>query len=166
MVDQIDQFNLKQGGYMRTVTPFPLPIFSLSKAGFSTSKVEMILEAVTPNFGANFDRYEMVVRFVDNTISNGNSSKTDRPLRVLNVSEYTKDPTTGYPRFQLVITGQQMLTTLGLSLNDITATDRFEIRCKMFLKDGTFHDATNSSGDILGGAFYSSPFLYRAAVAN
>jgi hypothetical protein len=34
MVERLDEFSFEQGGYMRTVTPFPIPIFSVkSKHG-------------------------------------------------------------------------------------------------------------------------------------
>jgi len=55
---------------------------------------------------------------------------------------------------------------LKLTADQIATGDRFEIRAKMKLKDGKVFDAANSSGDIVGGAFYSSPFLYRANVVN
>jgi hypothetical protein len=166
MVDQIDPFNLRQGGYMRTVTPFPMPIFQVSKARMDSTQLDMVLEAVTPNFGANFDNYALVIRFVDNSLTNGNNSKPDAPLRTLRASDFTKDPTTGYPRFRLIVTGRQMLTASGLTVDQTTDLDQFQIRAKMTLTDGSVFDASNSSADVLGGAFYSSPFLYRANVVN
>jgi hypothetical protein len=166
MIERFDEFSLEKGGYMRTVTPFPIPIFSVSKANMSGTKMEMVLEAVTADLGANFDSYEMVIRFLDNTPANGSNAKTDVALKTLTSSNFTKDPTTGYPRTTLTVTGKEMQDALKLTIDQIAAGDRFEIRAKMKLKDGKVFDASNSSGDILGGAFYSSPFLYRVNVAN
>jgi hypothetical protein len=59
-----------------------------------------------------------------------------------------------------------MQDALKLTADQIATGDRFEIRAKMKLKDGKVFDAANSIGDIVGGAFYSSPFLYRANVVN
>lgn len=167
MVKPIDPFNLQQGGYMRTVTPFPIPIFSVSRANMSGTNMTMVLEAVTPDLGAQFDTYELVIRFVDNTPANGsNSITTDAPLMVLKAADYKKDPTTGYPRFTLTVTGKQMQDALRLTDAQIGTGDQFQIRGKMKLLNGMVFDATNSSGDIVGGAFYSSPFLYRINTAN
>ena len=163
---RLDEFSFEQGGYMRTVTPFPIPIFSVSKANMAGTNMTMVLEAVTPNAGANFDTYEMVIRFLDNTPANGSNARTDVALKTLNASNYAKDPGTGYPRTTLVVTGKEMQDALKLTADQIAAGDRFEIRAKMKLKDGKVFDASNSSGDIVGGAFYSSPFLYRANVVN
>lgn len=167
MVEPIDPFSLKQGGYMRTVTPFPIPIFSVSRANMSGTRMQMVLEAVTPNFGANFDTYELVIRFVDNTPTNGsNSITTDAPLLILRSTDYKKDTLSGYPRTTLTVTGKQMQDALKLTDAQIATGDQFQIRGKMKLLNGMVFDATNSSGDIVGGAFYSSPFLYRANVID
>ena len=39
MVDKLDDFNLDQGGYMRTVTPYPVAAatFSVSKANMAAT---------------------------------------------------------------------------------------------------------------------------------
>jgi len=166
MVERLDEFSFEQGGYMRTVTPFPIPIFSVSKANMAGTNMTMVLEAVTPNAGANFDTYEMVIRFLDNTPANGSNAKTDVALKTLSASNFAKDAGTGYPRTTLVVTGKEMQDALKLTADQIATGDRFEIRAKMKLKDGKVFDAANSSGDIVGGAFYSSPFLYRANIVN
>ncbi|MBM3158370.1 MAG: hypothetical protein FJZ69_01215 [Bacteroidetes bacterium] len=166
MIEPIDPFNLQQGGYMRTVTPFPIPIFTVRVAGMGTTQMEQVLEAVTPNSGANFDSYEMVIRFLDNTPANGNNPKPDAPLRILRSTDFTKDAVTGYPRFRLIVTGSQMLAASGLTIVQVASGDRFEVRAKMKLKDGSVFDASNTSVNITGGAFYSSPFFYRVNVAN
>ena len=172
MIERIDEFSLEKGGYMRTVVPVPVPQFSVSKANLAGTKMEMVLEAVTDKLGAEFDTYEMVIRFVDNTPANGSNSRSDVALRTLSANDFKADPQTGYPRFTLSVTGKDMADALKLTGDQIAAgataatTDRFEIRAKMKLKNGKVFDASNSSGDILGGAFYNSPFFYRANVVN
>jgi len=90
MVERLDEFSFEQGGYMRTVTPFPIPIFSVSKANMAGTNMTMVLEAVTPNAGANFDTYEMVIRFLDNTPANGSNARTVVALKTLNASNHVK----------------------------------------------------------------------------
>lgn len=168
MVDKLDSLNLEQGGYMRTVTPYPVAAttFSVSKANMAGTKMEAVLEAVTPDKGALFSSYDLTVKFVDATPANGNKSTSDVTLRSIPASAYTKDATTGYPRHTLVITGADVLTATKLTAADISSGDRFEISATMKLTNGKAFNAANTGPDITGGAFYSSPFFYRLNVGN
>ncbi len=168
MVDKLDDFNLDQGGYMRTVTPYPVAAatFSVSKANMAGTKMEAVLEAVTLEKGALFSSYDLAVKFVDATPANGNKSTSEVVLRSIPASAYTKDATTGYPRHTLVVTGADVLTATKLTAADISSGDRFEITATMKLTNGKAFNAANTALDITGGAFYSSPFFYRLNVAN
>jgi hypothetical protein len=164
IVERFDEFNFEKGGYMRQVTPFPVAAFTVSKANMAGTKIEFVAEAVTPESGALFASYDLVVRFVDRT--GGTSSKADVALKSIPASAYAKDPTTGYPRATITITGKEMQDKLGLADADINATDRFEVRGTMRLTNGKAFNAANTGVNITGGAFYSSPFLHTANVAN
>lgn len=168
MVEKLDDFNLEQGGYMRTVTPYPVAAttFNVSKANMAGTKMEAVLEAVTLDKGALFSSYDLTVKFVDATPANGNKSTSDVTLRSIPASAYTKDATTGYPRHTLVITGADVLTATKLTAADISSGDRFEISATMKLTNGKAFNAANTGPDITGGAFYSSPFFYRLNVGN
>ncbi|MCP1383473.1 hypothetical protein [Runella salmonicolor] len=168
MVEKLDDFNLEQGGYMRTVTPYPVAAatFSVSKANMAGTKMEAVLEAVTPDKGALFSSYDLTVKFVDATPANGNKSTSDVTLRSIPASSYTKDATTGYPRHTLVITGADVLTATKLTAADVSTGDRFEISATMKLTNGKSFNAANTGLNITGGAFYSSPFFYRLNVVN
>lgn len=166
IVERFDEFNFEQGGYMRQVTPFPVGNFTISKANVAGTKIEFLAEAVTPNSGALFASYDLVVRFVDRTAANGNSSKTDVALKSIPASAYAKDPTTGYPRATITITGKEMQDKLGLTDANISETDRFEVRGTMKLTNGKAYNAANTGVNITGGAFYSSPFLHVGVVGK
>lgn len=169
MIERFDEFNFEQGGYMRVITPsapFPTVNFTLSKANLTGTKIEFVAEAVTPNAGANFASYDLVVRFVDRTAANGNNSKADVALKSYPASAYAKDPTTGYPRATISITGKEMQDKLGLTDAQISETDRFEVRGTMKLVDGRSFNASNTGVNITGGAFYSSPFLHVGVVGK
>lgn len=170
MIERFDEFSFEHGAYMRTVRGNGASVisttFSVSKANMTGTKMEQVLEAVTPNFGANFDRYEMTIAFVDATPANGNNSKPAQAFRTLASNQFTPDGQTKYPRFTLSVTGKEMMDALGLTVDQITAGDRFEFSARMFLKDGRVFDRTNTGANITGGAFYNSPFFYRANIAN
>jgi len=168
MVDKLDDFNLEQGGYMRTVTPYPVATatFSVSKANMAGTKMEAVLEAVTPDKGALFSSYDLTVKFIDATPANGNKSTSEVVLRSIPASAYTKDATTGYPRHTLVVTGADVLTATKLTAADVSSGDRFEINATMKLTNGKAFTAANTGLNITGGAFYSSPFFYRLNVGN
>ena len=162
MVEKLDDFGLDQGGYMRIVTPFPVttPTFKVSKANMAGTKAEMVNEAVTPEKGGRFANYDLEMRFV------GSTTTDFKAFRSIPASAYTKDPTTGYPRHTLTITGADALTTMGLDTSKIVKGNKFEIRATMKLTDGKAFNALNTGVNITGGAFYSSPFFYTLNVID
>ncbi|GAB2767639.1 hypothetical protein GCM10027275_07580 [Rhabdobacter roseus] len=168
MVDRIDEFNLEQGGYVRTVTPYPVvaSTFSVSKANMSGTKMELVAEAVTPNKGALFASYDLSIRFVDATPANGTKTTSVVPLKSIAASAFAKDAQTGYPRATLAVTGKEALDAVKLSDADISSGDRFELTAVMRLTDGRSFSVVNTGVNITGGAFYSSPFFYRINILN
>lgn len=165
MIDKLDDFNLPHGGYMRTVTPYPVgnATWNVSKANMAGTKMEAVLEAVTPNAGANFATYELVVRHVG---SNNAVLKADAPLKTLQASQFAKDAQTGYPRFTLSVTGKEAQDALKLTDDEVIVGSRFEVRATMVLTDGKRFNAANTGVNITGGAFYSSPFFYRVNIVQ
>ncbi len=166
MIDKLDDFNLEQGGYMRTVTPYPVvaATFSVSKANMAGTKMEIVAEAVTPNAGALFASYDLSIKFVDATPANGTTASVVVPLRSIPASAYAKDAITGYPRATIAVTGADALTATKLTAADVSVGDRFEITAVMRLTNGKSFTAANTGVNITGGAFYSSPFFYRLNV--
>ena len=162
MVDKLDDFNLDQGGYMRIVTPFPVltSTFTVSKKNMAGTKAEMVNEAVTLEKGGRFANYDLEMRFV------GSTTTDYKAFRSIPSSAYSKDPTTGYPRHTLTITGADALTTMGLDTSKIAKGNKFEIRATMKLTDGKAFNAHNTGANITGGAFYSSPFFYTLNVVD
>ena len=166
IVEQINLETLENGGYVRTVTPYPVAAttFNYSLANMSGTKMEFLAEAVTPNKGANFASYDFTVTFIDRTPANGTKTGTAQPLKSVTASAFTKDATTGYPRATISITGAEALTASKVAATDVSVGDTFDIVGRMTLKDGKIFTATNTGLNITGGAFYSSPFFYRVNV--
>lgn len=161
MIDKIDEFNLESGGYMRTVTPYPVAAatFKVSKANMSGTKMEAILEAVTQNSGAEFASYELVVRFIG---ANSVVVKPDVALKTIQASSYAKDAASGYPRYTLNITGKEIQDALGLSSQDLNGGTYFEVRGTMVLTDGKRFNMSNTGANITStSGFFGSPFYYR-----
>ena len=156
IVEKFDEIHLPTGGYMRIVTPYPVtdPTFNVSKKNMSGTKAEMVNEAVTPDKGSGLATYDLEIRFI------GATTSAYVPLRSIAASAYAKDATTGYPRHTLVITGAEALAATKLDTSLIKTGQKFEIRATMKLSDGKSFNAANTSVNITGGAFYSSPFRY------
>ncbi len=165
IVERIDEFNLEQGGYMRIVTPYPVttPTFKVSKKNMGGTKAEMVNEAVTLEKGAFFSSYDLEIRFNGGTTATTTAYKT---FRSIPASSYAKDPTTGYPRHTLVITGAEALTAMALDTAAIKTGNKFEFRATMKLSNGKSFNADNTGVNITGGAFYSSPFFYTLNVID
>ena len=168
MVEPIDLENLEQGGYIRTISPLSgtsaIRNFNVSKANMAGTKMEIVAEAVTPDKGALFASYDLVVKFVDLTPANGNKSTTNVALKSFPASAFTKDATTGYPRATLTITGAEALAATKVAAADVSVGDRFDVTGTMKLTNGKSFTDTNTSSNITGGDFYASPFAYRLNV--
>lgn len=168
MVKHMEASDFENGGYMRTVTPYPVATstFSVSKANMSGTKMELVAEAVTPSQGGMLASYDLTIRFVDATPANGTATTTAVALKSLAASAFTKDATTGYPRTTITVTGAEALTATKVDAAAISAGDRFEVNGTMKLTNGKSFSAANTGANITGGAFFSSPFIYRINVVN
>ncbi|MFY7910476.1 MAG: hypothetical protein ACOVO2_13010 [Emticicia sp.] len=170
MIEPIDLENLEQGGYIRTISPLSgtsaVRNFNVSKANMAGTKMEIVAEAVTPDKGALFASYDLVVKFVDLTPANGNKSTTDAALKSIPASAFTKDATTGYPRGTIAVTGAEALAATKVAAADVSVGDRFDITGTMKLTNGKSFTASNTGANITGGDFYASPFAYRLIVVQ
>ena len=166
MIEPIDLNALETGGYIRTVSPYPVSSssFTYKVSAIATSKMEFLAEAVTPNFGALFSSYDLVIKFVDATPANGIKTTAQLTLKSIAASSFTKDPTSGYPRATIAITAAEALAATKLTASDISVGDSFEITGTMKLTNGKSYTNTNTGPNITGGAFYSSPFFYKVNV--
>lgn len=169
MIGRIDAAEMENGGYVRTVTPYPVlsSTFFFNKAALSNTAMSFVAEAITANQGSFFSSYELTVGFVDNTRSQGsNASVNPLALKSIAASAFAKNDTTGYPRAVISVTAAEALSTLKLPADSVNVGDYFEIRGTMKLTTGQSFNATNTGVNITGGAFYSSPFYYRVNVIS
>ncbi len=153
---------------MRIIEPNPFGngTAKVSLANVAGTRLEVLHEAATPNLGAQFSSYDLVIRFVDKSADKGMNNVADKVLCSIAAFTFTKDPQTNYPRATMTITGQEALAASGLALDKLAVGDYFEVRETMKLTDGRTFSGDNTGSNILGGAFYSSPFLYRINVVK
>ena len=161
IVTPIDIFSLEQGGYMRIITGSCMNLAGVvSRKNMTGTNLTMIHEAVTPEKGARFTAYDVEIRHV------GTTSTAWKALRTINASDYKPDATTGYPRHTFVVTGAEALASTALDTSKVLKGSKFELRGTMKLSDGKTFNNTNTSANILGGAFYCSPFTYTMNVID
>ncbi|NHM06523.1 hypothetical protein G4D82_04760 [Flavobacterium sp. CYK-4] len=68
----------------------------------------------------------------------------------------------GYPRGDFNVSLTEVLTALGMSAGEYTASDKFNLRFEAVTRDGRSFSATNASATVTGGSYLSSPFQYSA----
>jgi len=150
-----DKINNTNGAYMRVIST---PSGSFDPFNVLTSKYEVVLEAVDAQRGKLLDKYTYTVTFNDNTPGNGTIETTPVLIKTVNASAFTVDAKSGYPRTTVTITAPEVLTALGMTAANVLPLDEFIFSQEMFLTDGRKYNVNNTSADVVGGAFFNSPF--------
>lgn len=163
----LDALNAANGAYLRQI--------SISSGTFTynsvdeffdvaNSKFEITLEAFDKDNGGYFSEVNFYVSFKDNNDENGTISKPEVKVKTIPASAFSKDATSGLPRAKILITAQEALTALGIASGDVLGADAFVFRQDIVLPDGKVFTSTNTSGDVAGGAFYTTPFMNTVSV--
>ncbi|MDC6366573.1 MULTISPECIES: hypothetical protein [Flavobacteriaceae] len=108
--------------------------------------------------GALTDRIEITASFVDN---NGTDQSVSGSA-LATITEFGE--TDGLPSFDYSITLDDVLTATGISLDDILPGDQFIIDMELFLTDGRSFKNSDTTGNVSGGSFFSSPYQYTFTV--
>ncbi|MEX0769085.1 MAG: hypothetical protein WD035_00010 [Balneolaceae bacterium] len=87
--------------------------------------------------------------------------ETDQPFFSVPASEFSEDPETGTPKATISVPLTDLLSTLGLSRDEVGVEDRFDIRWELHLTDGRNFTQGDANPAVEGGGFYSSPFFAR-----
>lgn len=151
--------DVTSGAALRTV--------SLSNPGFTTgdasAKIQMTLEVQDPNNGQDTDKIDVYVTFLDKTPSNGNNPKSEVLLKSIPSSAFVAGKRE-LPYTDLTITIAEFKAKFGLTDAQFTGGDQFVVRLAQVLKDGRVFTRANSNSNIVGGAYFSSPFQYTVDV--
>lgn len=158
VVDDVTD-NTTRGAILRTVnvTSNELPI------GVAEGFFGVELEVQDSEMGGLVQSVDVFANFRDETPDNGKGATTPESL----VESVPKSAFTtgefGLPRFSYEVTLPTLLSTTGVSEDDIDGGDQFRVRFELVLTDGRTFSFDQNSGT-LTGSYFSSPFLYSATI--
>jgi hypothetical protein len=151
--------DVTSGAALRTVQ-IASPAIAL---GDPTGKFEVKLEVQDAQNGAATDKIDVYASFKDNNIADGNNTKVEKIIKSIPSTSFVAG-TRELPFANVVVTTAELKTTLGLTDSQFTGGDQFVIRLAQVLKDGRVFTRANSNSNVVGGAYFSSPFQYNANV--
>ncbi|MDC6352638.1 hypothetical protein PP178_13835 [Zeaxanthinibacter sp. PT1] len=105
---------------------------------------------------------EVYVGYRDNTAGGTDNDKAQVLAATLPASSFSTGDR-GLPVISYTISGDEMLSALGLPSSEVEGGDQFEIRFEAVLTDGRRFSFADNSGTITG-SYFNSPFLYTANV--
>lgn len=158
------------GAYLRTIsrTSTTFNFFDLSNGKF-----DITVEAVDAEDGKTVESVEVRVRHRRLVAGVGNvfipaagagGAVNDVSVKTLTAADFKPNDQSRFLRANIQVTATEILTKLGVTAAQINGGDAFEIRLTLRDKKGRVFNDVNASGDVKGGAFFSSPFLYPVSV--
>ncbi len=120
----------------------------------------VILEEQDQEGGKLLAFVEVYAGYRDNT--GGENDRDQILIDEIPASEFTTGEF-GLPRTEYSITGDELLSALSLTGDQVEGGDQFEIRFELVLTTGQRFSFDDNTGT-LTGSFFSSPFLYTANV--
>lgn len=156
-----DKINNSNGAFVRIIST---PSGSFDPNNVAGSEYRTVIEVSDAKKGDLLDNVKFFVTFEDNTPGNGEIETEVTIVKTVPAASFAKDATSGLPRATVTITANEVLTALGMSASDVLALDGFDFSMEVELTTGQVFNADNTSGDVLGGAFYGSPFAYKLLV--
>lgn len=160
LVDNVEA-EVQRGAILRTISNNPnVFLFNDPESPWTA-----ILEYQDVEDGALLQSVDVSVGLVDMTADNGTTSVPAAALTSLPASAFSLGEF-GLPRTTLSVTYNEALTALGLSLDPavVAPGDQIRLDFTLNLTDGRTITATDLSGTVSGGSFFSSPLTYRANI--
>lgn len=154
-VSVVVQDTVTSGAVLRTLSQTgSLDLFDLA------SPVFFSIQEQDAEGGALLDRVEITGTFDDN---NGtDDSVSGVALTTIAASDF--GTTEGLPSFEYTITFGELLTALGLDVTQVLPGDQFVVDMELFLTDGRSFKNSDTTGNVSGGSFFSSPYRYTEVV--
>ncbi|WP_310378415.1 hypothetical protein [Flavobacterium sp.] len=90
----------------------------------------------------------------------GGVNKTEKFLKSYAASTFVAGPNDGYLRGDVTASLAEVLTALGLTTGQYTASDKMRIRLELILTDGRKFTLSDGSPTITGGSYFRSPYQY------
>ena len=138
-----------KGAYVKLLSESPreLDLANLGTAAYSYSA-----EFVDIDQGNLVADYTINATFVDNSPGNGDNSGGPIAVKTISSSSFTSSDR-GFKAVDVSITLAELLSTFGLSADDLKANDQFRMTGAITLTDGQVFTAANSSAAVNGSAF-------------
>jgi len=167
-----DKDAIVYAAYLNVVTTGQTTFGTVSQNDFAlsadpaTSKYEVTLEERDVERGKLFQSVDVYATIIDNTPEDGGSGEdsAEELLFSIPADDFEMDSESGYPRYDVVITAQDVLDGFGIANTAVYGGDQIEIRFELVMKDGRKFSKDNASSIVTGGAFFNSPFFYRIPV--
>ncbi|WP_411031129.1 hypothetical protein [Spongiimicrobium sp. 3-5] len=157
------QETVTRGAIIRTIT---------QTANFDMFRTEEVfdlnIDEQDDQGGALLDRVELSISFVDNNFED-EDGETDREsvapvaFRTLAASDFSTGDS-GLPNASFSYTMAEALTALGVALTQVLPGDQIVLDLQLFLTDGRSFGASDATGNVSGGSFFSSPYQYTTLV--
>ncbi len=125
----------------------------------TTAPISFSIQEQDAEGGDLLDRVEITGSFVDN---NGDDDSTSGALTT--ITEFGE--TDGLPSFEYSLTLAEFLTALGLDITQVLPGDQFVVDMELFLTDGRSFKNEDTTGNVSGGSFFSSPYRYTETVGD
>lgn len=138
------------GAYIRFVSQDGNAEFDLANA--SSSKFSYCVDFVSLDDGARVAEYIVDAQFFDNTPANGNNSKARTQYISVSSSSFATSAK-GNPGTCVDVSLSAVLSSLGLSLNQVSAGDVFSLYGKVKTDDGAEYSSNNTTATVRGSAF-------------
>lgn len=150
------QETVGSGAILRTLSSSdpddnPLDMFA------TINNVTFSLQEQDDQGGDLLDRVEITGSFVDN---NGADDSNSGALAT--ITEFGE--TEGLPSFDYTVTLAELLSATGVSLTQVLPGDQFVIDMELFTTDGRSFKNSDTTGNVSGGSFFSSPYQYTYTV--
>jgi hypothetical protein len=132
----------------------------------ANSKFDIVIEAVDAEDGATVETVEVRVRHrrLIPGVGLKYTPQADVLIKTLQKSDFAPNADSRFLRAQISITAAEAIAAVGLTSAGINGADVFEFRLVLNDRFGRVFTNTNLSGDVAGGPFYASPFLYNVSV--
>ena len=137
------------GAYVRLVE---LRTGEFDLANPSSSALDYSVDFVDLEEGALVSQYVIDAQFFDNTPANGDNSKARIEYKVYDSGSFSTSAR-GNPGVDVQIPLTEVAAAFGLSIDDLSAGDRFSFFGRVRQQDGAEYTSVNSSGTVRGSAF-------------
>lgn len=158
VVDQVLE-NFTSGAILRTrnIEGNPYNAFDASSV-FTVTVEEQDVEQ-----GDLLSSVDLYMSFTDNQDDPNDASVAEQLVSTFAASDFATG-SRGLPELTYTTTLAESATALGVG-TDYSGGDVFSYRFVVNLTDGTSWTNTNGNGNVLGGSYFSSPYLYNVVVA-